>query len=99
MPSAGRPGLGADIERQRTVIIRLLTFFLALIWCLPLLAAQTDYAKRIAPLIDPAKLATLGKGGANNDPSRLSVQEVPGLEQQFPPPDQRHAAVEIEIDR
>jgi hypothetical protein len=28
-------------------------------------AAQTDYAKRIAPLIDPAKLATLGKRGAN----------------------------------
>jgi hypothetical protein len=44
---------------------RLLTVFLALIWCLPLLAAQTDYAKRIAPLIDPAKLATLGKRGAN----------------------------------
>ena len=39
-----------------------------LIWnkgWLPLLAAQTDYAKRIAPLIDPAKLATLGKRGAN----------------------------------
>ena len=44
---------------------RLLTAFLALIWCLPLLAAQSDYAKRIAPLIDPAKLATLGKRGAN----------------------------------
>jgi hypothetical protein len=44
---------------------RLLTVFLALIWCLPMLAAQTDYAKRIAPLIDPAKLATLGKRGAN----------------------------------
>jgi hypothetical protein len=29
------------------------------------LAAQPDYAKRIAPLIDPAKLATLGKRGAN----------------------------------
>jgi len=28
-------------------------------------AAQTDYAKRIAPLNDPAKLATLGKRGAN----------------------------------
>jgi hypothetical protein len=45
---------------------RLLTAFLALIWCLPLLAAQSDYAKRIAPLIDPAKLATLGKRGANS---------------------------------
>jgi hypothetical protein len=44
---------------------RLLTLFLALIWCLPLLAAQADYARRIAPLIDPAKLATLGKRGAN----------------------------------
>ena len=31
--------------------------------------------------------------------SRLSVQEVPALEQQFPPPDQDHAATEIEIDR
>ena len=28
-------------------------------------AAQTDYAKHIASLIDPAKLATLGKRGAN----------------------------------
>jgi hypothetical protein len=36
-----------------------------LVTCLPVLAAQTDYAKRIAPLIDPAKLATLGKRGAN----------------------------------
>ena len=44
---------------------RLLTVFLALICCLPLLAAQTDYAKRIAPLIDSTKLATLGKRGAN----------------------------------
>jgi hypothetical protein len=40
-------------------------WLLALTWCLPLLAAQTDYAKRIAPLIDPAKLATLGKREAN----------------------------------
>ncbi|MGO8927308.1 MAG: hypothetical protein ACLQU3_10505 [Limisphaerales bacterium] len=44
---------------------RLLTVFLALTWCLPLHAAQTDYARRVAPLIDPAKLATLGKRGAN----------------------------------
>ena len=44
---------------------RLLTISFALISCLPLLAAQTDCAKRIAPLIDPAKLATLGKRGAN----------------------------------
>src|ERR1035437_3435409 len=40
-----------------------------LLWCLLLafqaVAAQTDNAKRIAPLIDSAKLATLGKRGAN----------------------------------
>src|ERR1039458_5889477 len=53
------------MQRHRTTMNRLLTVFLALIWCLPMLAAQTDYAKRIAPLIDPAKLATLGKRGAN----------------------------------
>ena len=44
---------------------RLLTILLALIWSLPLIAAQTDYASHIASLIDPAKLATLGKRGAN----------------------------------
>jgi hypothetical protein len=44
---------------------RLLMVFLALICCLPLHAAQTDYAQHIASLIDPAKLATLGKRGAN----------------------------------
>ena len=53
---------------------RLLTVFLALLWCLPLLAAQIDYAKRIAPLIDPAKLATLGKRGANR--AQLTVSGV-----------------------
>lgn len=53
------------MEKHRTTMNRLLTVLLALIWCLPLLAAQTDYAQRIAPLIDPAKLATLGKRGAN----------------------------------
>src|ERR1039458_3840763 len=53
------------MQRHRTTMNRLLTVFLALIWCLPMLAAQTDYAKRIAPLIDPAKLAPLGKRGAN----------------------------------
>src|ERR1035437_3434808 len=53
------------MQRHRTTMNRLLISFLALIWCLPLLAAQTDCAKRIAPLIDPAKLATLGKRGAN----------------------------------
>lgn len=41
------------------------TVVLALCWCLPLVAAQTDYAQRIAPLIDPAKLATLGTRQAN----------------------------------
>jgi hypothetical protein len=35
----------------------------------------------------------------HNRASRLSVQEVPALEQQFPPPDQEHAAAQIEIDR
>ena len=50
---------------HKAAMNRLLTVFLALTWCLPLLAARTDYAKRIAPLIDPAKLATLGKQGAN----------------------------------
>ena len=44
---------------------RLLVFFLTLISCLPLIAAQTDYAQHIASLIDPAKLASLGKWGAN----------------------------------
>lgn len=29
-------------------------------------AAQSDYAKNIASLIDPAKLATLGERGANS---------------------------------
>jgi tetratricopeptide (TPR) repeat protein len=53
------------MQRPRTTMNRLLTVLLALIWCLPLLAAQTECAKRIAPLIDPAKLATLGKRGAN----------------------------------
>ncbi len=32
---------------------------------MPLVAAQINYAKYIAPLLDPAKLATLGKRGAN----------------------------------
>ena len=43
---------------------------LSILLCWLLLAAQTvaaqaDYAKNIASLIDPAKLATLGKRGAN----------------------------------
>jgi hypothetical protein len=33
--------------------------------CLPVFAAQADYASRIASMIDPAKLATLGPRGAN----------------------------------
>jgi hypothetical protein len=37
---------------------RLLTVFLSSIWRLSSLAAQTEIAKRIAPIIDPAKLAT-----------------------------------------
>jgi hypothetical protein len=50
---------------ERAVNRYLWTTFLALLWCLPLLAAQADYAKRIAPLIDPSKLTTLGPRGAN----------------------------------
>jgi hypothetical protein len=50
----------------------LLTVFLALVWCVPVLAAQADYARRIAPLIDPAKLATLGKRGCAQMVERLS---------------------------
>jgi hypothetical protein len=45
---------------------RLLTVSIALLCCLPLAAAQTDYAQQIASLIDPAKLATLGERGANS---------------------------------
>jgi hypothetical protein len=45
---------------------RLWTVLLVFCWCLPLMAAQTDYAAKIAPLIDPAKLSTLGKRGANS---------------------------------
>lgn len=44
---------------------RLWSICLAYLCCLPLVAAQTDYAQRIAPLIDPAKLATLGPRQAN----------------------------------
>jgi hypothetical protein len=47
-------------------LIRVLTT--ALCWLLlasQALAAQADYAQHIASLIDPAKLATLGKRGAN----------------------------------
>jgi hypothetical protein len=45
---------------------RLLTVSIALLCCLPLAAAQTDYVQQIASLIDPAKLATLGERGANS---------------------------------
>jgi hypothetical protein len=44
---------------------RLLQTVLALLWCLPLLAAQVDYAGNIASLIDPAKLKTLGERDSN----------------------------------
>lgn len=43
----------------------LLTTVLALLWCLPLLAAQPDYAGHIASLIDPAKLKKLGERDTN----------------------------------
>ena len=45
---------------------RLWITLLAFLCCLPLLAAQIDYAAKIAPLIDPAKLSTLAKRGANS---------------------------------
>jgi hypothetical protein len=37
-------------------------------------------------------LAQQFRDGLHNHASRLSVQEVPALEQQFPPPDQEQAA-------
>ena len=40
------------MRRHRASMNRLLTVFIALTWCLPLLAAQIDYAKRIALLIN-----------------------------------------------
>ena len=49
---------------------RVLPVFLAHIGCPPLLAAQANYAKRIAPPIDPARLATLGMRGLAYLPSR-----------------------------
>ena len=46
--------------------MRLLSILLCwLLLAAQVVAAQTDYAKNIASLIDPAKLATLGKRGAN----------------------------------
>jgi len=42
---------------------RLSAFFLC--WCLTASAARTDYARHIADLVAPAKLATLGSRGAN----------------------------------
>jgi hypothetical protein len=45
----------------------------ALCWLLlaaPTLAAQADYAQHISCLIDPTKLATLGKHEANKDKSK-----------------------------
>jgi len=45
---------------------RLPTILLALLWCLPLLAAPaTDYAGPIASLIAPARLNTLGEREAH----------------------------------
>jgi hypothetical protein len=54
------------ISGRHTQLIRILST--ALCWSLlaaQVVAAQTDYAQNIASLIDPAKLATLGKRGAN----------------------------------
>lgn len=53
------------MEGNTTAMNRLLAVFLALVWYLPLAAAQTDYAHHIASLIDPTRLATLGERGAN----------------------------------
>ncbi len=41
------------------------TFLCWLLLALRAVAAQTDHAAKIASLIDPAKLATLGERGAN----------------------------------
>ena len=40
------------------------TLLCCLLLAFQAVAAQTDYAQHIASLIDPAKLATLGKRGA-----------------------------------
>jgi hypothetical protein len=45
---------------------RLWTSIIVLLCCLPAIAAQPDHASKLAPLIDPAKLSTLGKRGANS---------------------------------
>jgi hypothetical protein len=42
------------------------TFLCWLLLAFQAIAAQTDYARHIASLIDPAKLATLGERGANS---------------------------------
>lgn len=44
---------------------RWLSILLVLSWSLSAVAGNTDYADRIADLISPAKLATLGARGAN----------------------------------
>ncbi|MBI4325366.1 MAG: hypothetical protein HY674_08895 [Chloroflexi bacterium] len=41
------------------------TLLALLLWALPLTVRAEDYAGKIAPLIDPAKLSTLGQRGAN----------------------------------
>ena len=62
--------LAAIRERAKSIeglemIHRLFAFALTLFICLQLAGAQTNYASNIASLIDPAKLATLGKRRAN----------------------------------
>ena len=44
---------------------RWLSILLLLCWCVTAVAGNTDYADRIADLISPAKLATLGPRGGN----------------------------------
>src|SRR5512142_3264801 len=50
---------------HRQLIRSVCTTLFGLLLAAKAVAAQTDYAQHIASLIDPAKLATLGKRGAN----------------------------------
>src|SRR5947207_14860289 len=54
-------GAGDTFELMRL----LWTLLCGLLLAAQAIAAQPDYAQNIASLIDPAKLATLGKSGAN----------------------------------
>jgi hypothetical protein len=55
-----------DVEAGVIELMRLLSTLLCwMLLAFQVAAAQTDHAKQIASLIDPAKLATLGERGAN----------------------------------